>query len=347
MSDRLNPVILVQLLQRYHNEHETGPRTFRFTRNNTMRVHTETTEETAKRKSRLPKDIRLTAESTVWDLLQKTLKGRIQEKTWVDPEMRKIAVPIQSASSQTGFDILPTGSRVKIPKGKKIRAFTYWEKVDDIDLSCFGLAEDGRKMEFSWRSMWGQQSDAVTFSGDQTSGYNGGSEYFDIDMDEFQKKYPDYPYIIFCNNVYSGYGNVHFKDCFCKAGFMSRDLIDSGEVFEPKTVQTSFRMTTDSSFGYLFAIDLKTREMVWLNISREGNHAVAGESGMAWLLDILQVTDVFNVWDLYTLAAGEENLTEDIYDASLVVCNSRKILTTPDQTVVRSWDIEKMLALLQ
>ena len=347
MSDRLNPVILVQLMMRYHNDHGNGSRVFKFTKNNRMRIHNETGEEAAKRKSVLSDDIRNLAEGTVRDLLKKTLHGRIREKVWIDPEMKKIAVPIQSASSQGGFDILPTGSRVKIPEGKKIRAFTYWEKVNDIDLSCFGLTEDGQQKEFSWRSMYSQQSDAITFSGDETSGYNGGSEYFDIDIDAVRKRYPDFLYLVFCNNIYSDWGRTHFKDCFCKAGFMNRDILDSGEVYEPKTVQTSFRITADSSFGYLFALDLETREMVWLNLNRSGDHSIAGTTEMKWVMDFLEVTDVFSVYDLYAWAAGEENLADNVYEATIVVHNNAGLLTTKDQTVVRSWDIEKMLALLQ
>ena len=80
---------------------------------------------------------------------------------------------------------------------KKLRAFTYWEKVDDIDLSCFGLTDDGRRIEFSWRTMAGNQSDAITYSGDETSGYKGGSEYFDIKLEEFKKMYPAVKYIVF------------------------------------------------------------------------------------------------------------------------------------------------------
>ena len=68
---------------------------------------------------------------------------------------------------------------------------------------------------------------------------------------------------------------------------------------------------------------------------------------MAWLLDILKVTDVFNVYDLYTWAAGEENLVDSAYEAILVVHDIPGLLTTKDQTVVRSCDTEKMLALLQ
>ena len=53
-------------------------------------------------------------------------------------------------------------------------------------------------------------------------------------MNEFRKEYPDVHYMIFCDNVYS---RVNFDKCFCKAGYMTRDIEDSGNVYEPKTVK--------------------------------------------------------------------------------------------------------------
>ena len=55
------------------------------------------------------------------------------------------------------------------------------------------------------------------------------------------------------------------------------------KIFDPNTVATSYQINTKSMFAYLFAIDLKTREMVWLNVSREGRTTVAGTTGMDWL----------------------------------------------------------------
>ena len=88
-------------------------------------------------------------------------------------------------------------------------------------------------------------------------------EYFDLDIEGFKKRYPDIRYCILCDNVYTGTG---FNNCICRAGFMMRDIVDSGEVFEPKTVQSSFAINCDSNFAYLFAIDLEKRKP-WLPLA--------------------------------------------------------------------------------
>ena len=386
----VNPVVLIQMLMNYHRMGESDkfelkptdekryipkdPRTFVFQKNNRLRVHRETDEEVNKRKSNLPFSTVRVAENTIRRQLAKVLKGRCG-KIWIDPDLEKLAVPLETATGNSGFGVLPTGSRIKIPEGKFIRAFTYWEKVNDIDLSAFALTEDGKQEEFSWRNMFMKQGTDITFSGDQTSGYNGGSEYLDINVDLFKWNHPDYRYIVFCNNVYSG---INFSDCYCKAGFMIREenpelvLPWKGErdpktpgrvkyedfdteklqpkIFDPNTVATSYQINTKSMFAYLFAIDLKTREMVWLNVSREGRTTVAGTTGMDWLKKYLTMTDILSLKDLYAMA-GE--IVDSPGDADILVTDAEDILRrnygpwSCEQKFIHSWDFEKMLNLLK
>ena len=347
MSGRVNPIVLIQMLMQYHNYRQEGGRTFKFTKNNRMRVHTETESEMLRRKSVLQPDIRSAAERAILSQLKDTLRGRLG-KIWIDDisTTKRLAVPLQMSTGQSGYGIMPTGSRLKIPDGKKMRIFTYWEKVNDIDLSCFGMDENGECVdEYSWRSAYDLEGDSIVFSGDETSGYKGGSEYFDIDIDAYRTVHPEYRYIIVCDNIFSGSGSIHFKDVVCTAGYMERDILDSGEVFEPKTVKSSYRITTDSSYGYLLALDLKEREVIWLNVCREGNHAIAGNTSMKFLIDYMTVTDVVNFYDILNWS-GE--ITEDLNLADVLVTDDLSIPEDDEKhLVIRSWDLEKMLALIQ
>lgn len=45
---------------------------------------------------------------------------------------------------------------------------------------------------------------------------------------------------------------------------MLRDVKDSGQVYEPKTVKTSFTIDCNSRLAYLFAIDLAANDFIWL-----------------------------------------------------------------------------------
>lgn len=335
-----NAMVLLQLFFQYKNYKADTKRIFKFTRYNRMRIHNETPDEQERRQTVLsPEQVDMLL-SAVRNRLKALLAGRLG-KVYISPDMYKIALPIQENTANGGYGVLPKGSRLPIKKGKKIRAFTYWEMVDDIDLSAIGMTEDGTQKEFSWRTMWGEQSDEIVFSGDQTSGYQGGSEYFDIDVPAFKKKFPNIRYLIFCDNVYS---YKTFDECVCKAGYMLRDVNDTGEIFEPKTVKSSFTVNCQSTFAYLFGIDLKTSEFVWLNASREGSVHVAGMTDMDFLTDYFNAVSIFNVGMLFEMLATE--VVTSAEDADVVVTDESPELSE-NKEIVRSHDFEKILALLE
>ncbi len=336
--DSGNTVVLIQLLIQIATE-KHGPRTFIFTKNHLLKHHVEESFEVENRKSYLSDKIKYQLKSKISQLIERNLKGRLN-KVFVHPSMKKIALPLQETTGSTGLGVLPKGSRVVIPDGNVVRAFTYWEKVNDIDLSAFGLTNDGEQIEFSWRTMFAKQSESICYSGDQVSGYNGGSEYFDIDIAKFKKQYQNVRYIVFANNVYSA---SSFSECFCKAGYMLREAPSSGEVFEPKTVQTSFVINAQSTFAYLFAIDLEKMEMIWLNLASNRRQIVAGETSFAFLDRYLNATDIINVYDLFNMLAT--NLVDSEEEADCVVSDTYQPANNAQQ-VIRSYEYDKILPLI-
>ena len=335
----VNSVMLIQMLFDYSDFKERTVRTFKFTKHNMMKVYTESTEDILRRKSRISKNTVKRLSAVMREKLKARLAGKLG-KVFVAPEMQKIAVPISEASSLGGFGVLPKGSRLPIPDCKKIRAFTYWERVNDIDLSILGITDDGAQMEFSWRTMYENQSKAVTFSGDQVSGFDGGSEYYDIDLDAFKEKYPAVRYLIFCNNVFS---QINFGDCYCKAGYMVRDKEDSGEVFEYKTLKSSFTVNCPSTYAYLFGIDVRKDEFVWLNVARDSSVYVAGTTLNTYLAEYFTHTEVINLAQVYEYMASEIVATPE--EADLILSDGDFALKE-GQEQVHSYDIERTLSLL-
>ena len=321
--DAKNPLVLIQLQNQYRT-YSDNPRTFKFTKYGKVHTHRE-----FQRKNVLPEMVRNDAITALEDKLEASLEGKVG-KVYIAPGMEKIAVPINISASESGFGIMPTGSRIKLPEGKKIRAFTYWEKVNDIDLSCFGIDEDGSRTEFSWRTMWGRQSDAVTYSGDETSGYNGGSEYFDVDFDKVHGMYPNMKYMVFCNNVFSG---IDFSECVCRAGWMSRDILNSGEVYEPKTIKSAYTIDARSTYAYLFAVDIEKREVIWLNLVDSKRAAVAGATEFGWLDQYFNACDTMNMRKLFEYAGTVVDTPEE---ADLVVGDIET-----DKEQIHSYDFEK------
>lgn len=334
-----NNLVIIQNMLQYHNYKSASARIFRFTRFNKLKSHIETEEERARRKSVVTRGLCNRICEVLRNNLAKNLKGKLG-KVYIDDDMENIALPIQENTSMGGYGTLPKGSRLNIEDGKKIRAFIYWEKVNDIDLSCIALTEKLKNKEYSWRTMASNQSKMITFSGDITSGFNGASEYFDIDIEKCAKSNPQYRYLIFCANVYSA---TPFKDCICKAGFMKRDVEDSGEIFEPKTVETSFQINCDSTFAYMFAIDVLERKMIWLNMAKDSNAIVAGTTSMELLMDYFSICDVINMKMFFTMLASE--VVTNIEDADVVV-SDKTFQLKEGVEVLHSYDTDKILALL-
>lgn len=334
-----SPILLIQLYISYLTYAFEGGRTFRFTRFNRLCVHTETAEEMEHRRSRLDKEAVDVLCDFCMEKLKQTLRGKVG-KVYIDEEMYRMALPLAEASSEGGVGVLARGSRLPFPKGKKIRAFTYWEGVNDIDLSVLGFTEDGRMSEFSWRTMWQKQSEAITFSGDQTSGFRGGSEYYDILLEKFKAEYPDTTYLVFANNVFS---QLHFNQCICRAGYMMRDEDDSGEVFEPKTVQSSFTINADSTSAYLFGLDLLKNEFVWLNMANHSEGHIAGLQNASFLLDYFRITEHINVGRFFEWMA--EEIVTDPMQADIVL-STDEVPHREEALVIRRFDYEKILKYL-
>ena len=124
---------------------------------------------------------------------------------------------------------------------------------------------------------------------------------------------------------------------------MLRDNIDSGEVFEPKTVKSSFTINVDANSAYLFGIDLKTRELVWLNLANQSSFHVAGDAKSAFLLSYFNLCEVMNVGWLFALMA--KRITTNSAEADVVLA-TRDVPTKEGATVIRRYEFEKILSYL-
>lgn len=338
--DSDNKIALIQILMHLYTLSYKYPRAFRFVHLNKMSKHDEEDWEWVRRKSLISDETQLRVLLNLQEQLERACHGTL-DKVYASREMSNIALPLQEAASMGGFGTLPRGSRVPLARGKIIRAFVYWEKVDDIDLSCFGVTEAGTTREFSWRSMAFRQSPLLVFSGDEVSGYNGGSEYFDASPLAFKASEPDVRYLIFCANVFTP--GVRFSDCICRAGYMTRDLRSSGRVFEPKTVKSSFAVNCASSAAYLFALDLHEEAFVWLNIAEESERRIAGQGDMTFLLNYMHLTEAVNVYDFARMLATEVVETPEEAD---VVFSDEDLELTENQEQIRSCDTARLLELL-
>ncbi len=341
MLGSINPVVSIQMILQYRS-YAPEKRVFKFVRFGLMKKHSETAAEMGRRRSAIPGEVCDLAADAIHKNLLAALGKHRAGKVYIDDRMKKIALPLQEGASSSGFGVLPGGSRLPMPEGRKLRCFTYWEKVDDIDLSAFGIDSRGNVTEFSWRTAWDNAaSDAIVYSGDVTSGYHGGSEYFDISLGAFKAEYPAVRYVVFADNVFSG---VDFSECFCRAGYMIRSEEDSGEVYEPKTVSSAYTIDAKTTYAVLFALDLETKEIVWLNLGLNKRERIAGLDDIRFVLPYFDILDTANIYSLF--AAKADTVVSDPEDADVIVSDETFETIREDQVQIHSYDHEKLFRYL-
>lgn len=270
------------------------------------------------------------------------LKGK---KVFISPEVYSVLIPSQLASITENKKTVARGSRVPldlIPEDAEknvLRMFIHWIGQDQ-DLSAFFINED--MTEFSQVAYYNLRNSYACHSGDVTyaPAPHGGSEFLDVRMDEALAD--GMRYIAMDVRVYNGPTFLKHERSF--AGFMLRNDLKSGEIFEPTTVRGKFDITLDGSTVMPCFFDMKTREMIWLDsvlpgcgeysYSRQANNLnnnIASSTDMlrAYLkmkdtkvtmkelvclhIDAVGATQVFNKEEAdYVVGLGEGDL--DVYD---------------------------------
>lgn len=261
-------------------------------------------------------------------------------KVYVDEALKTVNIPFALRSASFSFKTVARGSRVAIPGDKKIvRLFTYWrnglkpgatntghwgEDRIDIDLSAMFLNEKFEESgHVSWTNLrYGGGNDNVSaHSGDIVDAPNGASEFIDINIEKALKMGARYVAVNII--TYTGQNFSDMKECF--AGVMLRDNLKSGEAYEAKSVEHKFDLTSASQTAMPMLFDLKTREMIWLDMVLPKRNAYWGrtiEGNARSISRVVQGIVEMNkptLYDLFTLhAKGRGKLVKSKKDADKV-----------------------------
>lgn len=338
-----NPVVLYQLLSTLSAD-DDKPRTFTFFSDNKVKTHRETDYEATWRKSRLS--------TATCKFLSDTLLEKIKEyytnltsfgKVYVAPNFYKLGMPTNTSASGKGIDVLPIGSRIPCT-GNAIRTFVHWKDAFDIDSSLIVVDKDNNLTTEGWFSYSGRQfGKDILFSGDITG--RNGAEYFDIDLNALAEK--GYKYVVqtfhgYCSKLDSG--EIY-------AGYQNKDNLNT-KAWDPKNIETQFRVKGDSRGCVAFAIDVQNREMIILNQIVDDDGRVVRPEGFKTIEKYLQ-PDYLKV-NIGMIAACRGELVSDPAEADVVFDDSfvpatyynenGEAHTTVD--VIRSWELEKLVALV-
>ena len=270
-------------------------------------------------------------------------------KVFIDEDSEHYLVPFSQRSASAATKTIVRGSQLPIrEKAKVIRPFIWWTNPNDterldIDLSATFYNEDWGYMEhISYTNLRSYKFNAA-HSGDIVNGGspdgNGAAEFIDIDIENALKN--GCRYVAF--QVYS-YSNISFCNLpNCRFGWMEREDANSGEIFEPKTVEQKMDLSADSKVAIPAIFDCKERKFIWCDMNlalasygNGGNNLesnLKGVTATCYGIAHLNKPNLYELVYLNAFARGE--IVKDRNEADIIFSNDKtipyKVVTVVDE----------------
>ena len=207
---------------------------------------------------------------------------------YLSEEFKNYIVPFSQRSASKALKTIVKGSRLKIEDNTKaLRALVWWTNMDnydswgsrvDLDLSAAIFDENWNYMEHISYTNLRSNKYTACHSGDITNGGDingdGVTEFLDVDIDSVVKY--GARYIVY--QVYNYTGQKFSNMPHAMFGWMSREDVSSGEIYEPKTVEQKMDLASQSTVCIPVIFDCVTREIIWcdMNLSLSGCHSSYG-----------------------------------------------------------------------
>lgn len=150
-------------------------------------------------------------------------------------------------------------------------------------------------------------------------------KFIDINLDVISKR-KDIRYVVMQVNMYSG---PSFSNVPCGLGWMERKDAETGELFEPGTVENRMELCSNSRMAVPALIDLETRELIWADITATsrsdlgGNNVasnVVGTQASVYAAVNWEKPSLYDILLLHAEARGE--VVSDMHEADLVFSNN-------------------------
>ncbi|BCM92297.1 hypothetical protein IAD21_04176 [Abditibacteriota bacterium] len=203
------------------------------------------------------------------EMLEGELKSRFGKleplgACYLDERLDFYTVPFANRSAAKSLRTIGRGSRVALPESNVVRFFLWWKNGKfrtDLDLSAAIFDEN-----FVYKdviSYYNLKNYGGAHSGDIVDAPNGAAEFIDIDIKKTIEA--GARYVVMSVNSYTSQPFCDLPECF--AGHMARKKANSGEIFEPRTISDRFDLSADTQICLPLAVDLQTREMVWMDLA--------------------------------------------------------------------------------
>lgn len=196
-------------------------------------------------------------------------------KVYIDPALKQQNVPFAMRSATKALKTVARGSTFDVQKdAQNVRLFLWWKEPEservDIDLSASMYGENFENLGHC--SFWNLRDTGFTHSGDIVSAPNGACEFIDIDHSKIPE---NTAYVAMTLSSYTGQKYCNLPECF--AGWMERDNLEEGEVFDARTVKNKIDLSSDTTNIMPIVYDVKNRRMIWVDTSY-GNGSICSNA---------------------------------------------------------------------
>ena len=198
---------------------------------------------------------------------------------YLSEEFKNYIVPFSQRSASKALKTIVRGSKLKIEDNTKaLRAFCWWTNMDndndrwcngrvDLDLSAAIFDENWNYMEHVSYTNLRSDKYKACHSGDITNGGSvdgdGVTEFLDVDIDSVIKY--GARYIVY--QIYNYTGQKLSDMPHAMFGWMSREDVKSGEIYEPKTVEQKMDLASQSTVCIPAIFDCINREVIWCDMN--------------------------------------------------------------------------------
>lgn len=258
-------------------------------------------------------------------LIENYRKKDFLGNVYLSEDLKSYIVPFSQRSASKTLKTYVRGSRIPINENTKIlRGFIWWTNIDneartwsdsiDLDLSATFYDENwGYKTHVSYTWLRDTQYGAC-HSGDIVDGGpvdgEGVSEFLDVDIEkaiENGVRYVVYQVYNFSQRPFSELPHAMF-------GWMGRQEPNSGEIYEPKTVEQKMDLTAGAENCVPVIFDLVTREVIWCDMDlRVGGRGICANNleqnfnrvtATCYSMVNMKKPNLYDLFDLHIKARG-------------------------------------------
>lgn len=351
VADKVSVPVLLQVRQHFKDRNNGNPIRVFFPKGNLARAISIPNELPAVDDKICKAVVKICDNAIIEQFKSKDFMGNV----YIDESMRNFLVPFNQRSASTGSKNLVRGSRVGLNENAEaVRAFIWWTNTDksrntysdgrvDIDLSAAIYDENWNYVEHISYTRLRSGKMKAYHSGDITNGGSvngkGVAEFIDINVDAVAQSGR---YVAF--QVYSFTGQKFSELPNCRFGWMEREDVNSGEIFEPSTVDMSIDANAEGVTAIPVIFDCKTKEFIWcdMNLAMSQNRYscwgnnlesnLRGVTAVCYAMTHLSKPNLYSLIAFNAMARGM--MVDNRNDADIIFSND----TTPPVEIVEVED---------